>query len=325
MNVAVIGCGTMGHLHAATASECGLKIVACGDKYKHNAKVLAEKYGAVASDDSMAVIADPEIDIVVICSPTPTHSGYAIAAAEAGKHIFCEKPFARTVQQCKETMRAARKAKVKLFVAHVVRYFHEYEGMRAQILAGKVGKPGFVKMYRGGLFPLGTDEWFRDYEQSGGVTLDSMVHDIDWLRYTFGNAERVYCQALRRSDPEFVDYSMATFKLKNGVIAKIIGSWAAPGGFHTEVEVCGDKGMLEFNSLETPISTMKRRAPGEQPGTIVPDSPVPKSPYRLEWEDFLAWLYNTRLPRVTPHDATAAVKMALAALDSAETGRPIRL
>jgi len=325
MRVAIIGCGTMGHLHASMAAACGLKIIACGDKHKHHAKILAEPYGAAASDDSMAVIADPEVDIVAICSPTPTHAGYAIAAAEAGKSIFCEKPFARTVQQCRQAMAAARKARVKLFVAHVVRYFQEFEAMRAQLAAGKVGKPGFVKLYRGGLFPMGVDGWFRDYEQSGGVTLDSMIHDIDWLRYTFGDAERVFCQALRRSEPEVIDYSMATFRMKSGVIAKVIGTWAQPGGFRVETEICGDKGMIQFNSDETPIFTMKRTAPGEAPSTIVPASPVPKSPYQLEWEEFLAWVRDTRQPRVTARDATEAVRMALAALESAETGKPVKL
>ena len=325
MNVAIIGCGVIGRLHAQMAAACGLKIVACGDKHRHNAKLLADDCGAAASDDCMAVIADPEIDIVAICSPTPTHSGYIIAAAEAGKNIFCEKPLARTVEQCREAIRAARKAKVKLFVAHVVRYFQEYEALRAQLESGKAGKPGFVRLHRGGLFPVGADEWFRDYEQSGGVTLDSMIHDIDWLRYTFGDAERVFCQSLRRNEPEAVDYAMATFRMKSGLIAKLTGTWAQPGGFHTEVEICGNRGMLELNTEQTPVTTMKRVVADGDGGAIVPASPVPKSPYQLEWEEFLAWLHNTRAPRVTALDAGIAVKYALAAIESAETGRPIRL
>ena len=283
MNVAIIGCGGMGTMHAQMATNCGLDLVACGDKKLASARALAKRFGAKASSDCRAVIKRPDVDVVGIMTPTPTHAQYVIAAAKAGKHIFCEKPFGRTVKQCEDAIAAVRAAKVKLFVGHVLRYFQEFDAMRAQVAAGKVGKVGFVKLYRGGIFPVGAEGWFRDYRQSGGVTLDSMIHDLDWLRYTFGDAERVFCQALRLSKPESLDYSMATFKMKSGAIAKVIGTWAHPSGFRVETEICGDKGMLQFNSDESPLACMKRTKPGEGPGMIVPGSPVPVSPYQLEW------------------------------------------
>jgi predicted dehydrogenase len=325
MNLAILGCGGMGTYHAQMAANCGLKLVACGDKHKHAAKKLAAQYGAYASDDCMAVVARDDVDIVGIMTPTPTHTAYVMAAAQAGKHIFCEKPFGRTVQQCKDAIAAVKKANVRLFVAHVVRYFNEFEAMRAQVAAGKVGKPGFVKLYRGGIFPMGMDGWFRDYEQSGGVTFDSMIHDLDWLRYAFGNVERIFCQSLQRTEPDYVDYAMVTCRMKSGVIAKLIGTWAHPSGFRVEAEICGDKGMITFNSDETPLLSAKRVKPGQAPGMIVPSNPVPKSPYQLEWEDFLAWLDGKSTPRVTAEDGLEAVRMAAAALESNKTGKPVRL
>jgi len=325
MNVAIIGCNGMGRIHARMASNCGLRIVACGDARLATAKALADEYVADASDDCMAVIARPDVDIVGIMTPTPTHAQYVIAAAQAGKHIFCEKPFARTVPECREAIAAAKKAKVKLFVAHVMRYFPEFEAIRAQIAAGKVGKPGFVKMYRGGIFPAGADGWFRDFAKSGGVTLDSMIHDFDWLRYTFGEPERVFCQALRRATPEFIDYSMATVRMKSGIIAKVIGTWAHPSDFRVEVEVCGDNGMLQYSSAEAVLSMTKRAQSGVVPGMIVPESPVPVSPYQLEWQDFLTWVEGRSGARVTPDDALQAVRMAMAALKSADIGQPVNL
>jgi predicted dehydrogenase len=182
-----------------------------------------------------------------------------------------------------------------------------------------------VKLYRGGIFPVGVDGWFRDFAQSGGVTLDSMIHDLDWLRYAFGDAERMFCQALRRSTPDFIDYAMATVRMKSGVIAKVIGTWAHPSGFRVEAEVCGDQGMIQFNSDEAPLAAMKRVEPGSAPSMIVPASPVPTSPYQLEWEDFLTWIEEKSAARVTPQDALEAVRMAIAALRSAETGKPVRI
>lgn len=323
MNVAIIGCNGMGRLHAQMATNCGFKVVACGDKHLDIAQAVAKEYGADASDDCLGVLARPDVEVVGIMTPTPTHTAYVAAAAKAGKHIFCEKPFGRTVQECREAIAAAKKAKVKLFIGHVLRYFQEFEAIRAQIAAGKVGKVGFVKMYRGGIFPVGVDGWFRDYAQSGGVTFDSMIHDVDWVRYVFGEPERVFCQVLQRTEPTHIDYAMTTFRMKNGIIAKVTGTWAHPGGFRVETEVCGDKGMIQFNSDDTPLRTMRRTQPGEPPSMIVPSSPVPVSPYQLEWEDFKTWLEGKAQARVTPEDGLEAVRMVSAALKSAETGRPI--
>ena len=325
MNLAIIGCGGMGRMHAQLAANCGFKLVACADKRKENAEALADAHTADAVRNPMAAIRRADVDVVGIMTPTPTHTQYVVAAAEAGKDVFCEKPFGRTVQQCKEAIAAVKKAKVKLFVGHVVRYFQEFEAMRQQVADGKVGKVGFVKLYRGGIFPVGVDGWFRDYEQSGGVTFDSMIHDLDWLRYVFGDASRVFCQALRRTTPECIDYAQATFRMKSGVIAKVIGTWAHPSGFRVEAEICGDKGMIQFNSDESPMKAMKRTRPGEAPGMIVPGSPVPVSPYQLEWEDFQVWREGKARARVTPEDALEAVRMAAAALESADTGKPVRL
>ena len=325
MNLAIIGCNGMGRLHAQMAANCGFRVVACGDIHKPLAHALADVHDADASDDCMAVIARPDVDVVGIMTPTPTHTPYIVAAAQAGKHVFCEKPFGRTVQQCKEALAAVRKSNVKLFIAHVLRYFQEFEAIRAQIAAGKVGVPGFVKLYRGGIFPTGVDGWYRDYNRSGGVAFDSMIHDLDWLRYVFGDAERIFCQALQRSTPEFIDYAMTTVRMKSGLIAKVVGTWAHPSGFRVEAEVCGDKGMLQFNSDETPMTAVKRAQSGGIPGMIVPASPVAVSPYQLEWEDFAVWLEGRSEVRVTPEDALEAVRMAAAALKSAETGKPVTL
>lgn len=315
----------MGHLHAQMAANIGLKVAVCGDKLKRKADCLARKFDASASDDCMEVIGRSDVDIVVIATPTPIHTQYVAAAAEAGKHVFCEKPFGRTVHQCKEAMAAVKKAGVRLFVGHVVRYFQEFEAMRSEVAAGKIGRVGFVRTYRGGIMPVGEDEWFRDYDQSGGVTLDCVIHDFDWLRYMFGDAERVFSQHLQRTTPEFLDYSLTTVRMRNGIIANVVGTWAHPSGFRVKTELCGDGGMIQYDSGQTPIQSLLRGGGGPNPGMIVPSSPVPVSPYQLEWEDFVAWLYDEREPRVTSEDALEAVRLALAALQSAESGKPVTL
>lgn len=325
MKAAIIGCGTMGAIHAQMAANCGLDIVVCSDPVRARATALARGYQAEALTDTMAAARHEDVDVVVVASPTPTHAGHVIAAARSGKHVFCEKPLARTAEQAGKALAAAQKNGVKLFVGHVLRYFHAFEALKAQVDAGKIGPVGFIKTYRGGVCPRGAKNWYRDFDQSGGAVLDLLIHDFDWIRYAFGPPERVFCQNLHRSKPRTLDYAMATLTLKSGVIAQIIGSWAHPEGFRVKVELCGEGGIIQYDSDEAPITAMKRTPSGPSPSVIVPSSPVTKSPYQLEWEDFLAWIQDGRTPRVTADDALAALRTGLAALKSAETGRAVKL
>ncbi|MBI2435870.1 MAG: Gfo/Idh/MocA family oxidoreductase, partial [Candidatus Hydrogenedentes bacterium] len=258
MNLAIIGCSGMGRIHAAMAHLCGVKIVACADKVRANAVQLAQAYGATAMTDGVKAIQRKDVQIVLIATPTPAHRPLIEAAAQAGKAIFSEKPLCRTVADCKAVLAAVKKHKARLFVGHVVRYFQEFEAMRAQIDAGRIGTPGFAKIYRGGIFPGGGKGWFADYTQSGGVTLDCMIHDLDWLRYAFGEPDHLYCQALLRSKPAPLDYSQVTMRMKSGLIATVIGTWAHPSGFQVKAEIVGDKGLIAFDSNDAPLHAQKR-------------------------------------------------------------------
>lgn len=324
MKLAIIGCGGIGALHAQMAANSGWEIVLCADTVRKAAAALAERHGAKVSSDPLAAVSAKGIDAVAVTTPTPTHLSFIEAAARAGRHIFCEKPFCRSTAECKKAIAAADKAGVRLFVGHVVRYFHEFEQMRAQIQSGAIGNPGWVKITRGGIYPGLPTSWFRDYAQSGGVTFDCMIHDLDWVRYVFGEPERIFCQALMRKEPVQADYSQVSMRMKNGLIATVIGTWAHPAGFRVTAEICGDKGMIQFDSKDAPVTTQPRAAE-HGPTMFVPMSPVGKSPYQCEWEEFAAWINGGPQPRVTARDGMAAVAMAEAALKSAKTGQPVAL
>ncbi len=326
MNVAIIGCNSMGSLHADMATGAGFTVVACCDRDRKTAASLAKTHGAATETDSDKVFARSDVDAVCIATPTPSHRPLVEAAAAAGKHIFCEKPFARTSADAKAAQDAAKKAGVKLFVGHVVRYFQEFDAMKARVEAGKIGKAGFAKLYRGGICPVGAGNWFRDFDQSGGVTFDCSIHDFDWLRYVFGDVKRVYSQSVQRQSPVPMDYSMTTLRMKNGFMAHVIGTWAHPEGFRVKAEICGSGGMIQFDSAETPLEFVARKeATGDGPSVIVPGSPVDVSPYQLEWEDFRRWIEGTGKPRVRPKDGVEAVRIAEAALESAKTGKAVTL
>ncbi|MEK7794251.1 MAG: Gfo/Idh/MocA family oxidoreductase [Candidatus Hydrogenedentota bacterium] len=325
MNAGLIGCGLMGALHAEMAHACGIKVVACADASLSAARDLALRIGAKAYNDADAILDRRDVEIIIIATPTPTHLELVQAAASAGKHIFCEKPLARTTADAREAVQAAKRAGVKLFVGHVVRYFHEFEAIRAQIESDKIGKPGFVKTFRGGALPGGAGKWFQDFEKSGGAVFDMLIHDFDWIRYVFGPVRRVFCQSLMKTEPVVLDYALVTLRLKSGVIAQVVGSWAHPSGFRVRAEVCGSGGMIQYDSAQTPISIAPRAGAKGATGTIVPSSPIAESPYLLEWRDFAGWLADGKAPRLRPEDAVEAVRIAEAALTSNKTGQPVAL
>jgi len=326
MNLAIIGCSTMGRIHAGMATQAGFRVVACIDATDAAARQLAREHKAKTYSTLGEAIRKGDVEAVCIATPTPTHKPLILEAAKAGLDIFSEKPLCRTAKDASQAVKACERAGVKLFVGHVVRYFHEFEGMRAQVKSGSIGKAGFVRMFRGGACPAGVGGWFQDFKKSGGVIFDTSIHDLDWLRYTFGEVERIFCQNLMKQKPAPMDYATCTLRLANGMIAQVTGSWAHPTGFRVAVEIAGQKGIIQFDSATPPVRFEPRAAKGAgSGGAIVPASPVEKSPYLLEWEDCANWFMRGKNPRVLPEDAVRAVELAEAALASAKSGQPVHV
>ncbi len=327
LNVAIVGAGTMGHIHASCCRDAeGAELAAIVDVAEDRARKFADEHGIKAYPDVMSVCADPDIDIVAVCVPTPWHREIALKAAKGGKHVFLEKPIARTLDEAQETLDGCDEAGVKLFVGHVVRYFQEYCKAKELIDTGKVGNVGVVRLLRGGPFPMVADNWYADKEKSGGLIVDMLIHDFDWLRWCFGEAKRVYARDLSHYNLPLLDYALVCLKFESGVIAHVTGSWAYPGNFRTALEVAGDKGMIQMSSEDSaPISIELKSIEGAAGGVAVPRIPVAKSPYLLEWEDFIRWINGEGEPRVSLTDAVEALRIALAAEKSTTTGQPVNV
>jgi predicted dehydrogenase len=328
LNVAIVGAGTMGHMHADCCREAsGVDLVAVADAAEDRARAFAAKYAVKAYSDLTAVCKDPAVDIVAVCVPTPWHCETAITAATGGKHVFLEKPIARTLDQAGQIVDACERAGVKLFVGHVVRYFQEYCKVKELIDTGQIGRVVVVRALRGGPFPRTADDWYASREKSGGLIVDMLIHDYDWLRWCFGEVKRVYARDLLERNIPYVDYALVCLRFESRVIAHVTGSWAYPSNFRTSLEVAGDKGMIQMSSTDSaPISVeLKTIEGGSGGGVAVPASPVAKSPYLLEWEEFVSWINGEREPRVCVNDAVEALRIALAAEESANTHQPVNV
>jgi UDP-N-acetylglucosamine 3-dehydrogenase len=325
--VALIGAGHMGRVHAeAYAAIPNAELVAVCDVGQEAAEELAAKYSAQPFTTTKALLAGVEADVFDVCTPTNTRLEYIKAAAAAGKHVCSEKPLARTTGQALEAVRVCSDAGVVLFVAHVLRWFPEFRKMHDMIGAGTVGEPVIVRTSRCSAYPRGTDNWYADMKRSGGVALDMIIHDYDWLRWCFGKVRRVYARGLYESNVQGIDYALVTLRFESGVIAHVEGSWARPDGFMVNVEVAGTEGLLSFSNTGATPLVVELKAKGEDTtGVTIPESPTAVSPYYLELEHFINCLEEGRKPDVSPDDGLEAVRVGEAALRSIGTGRPVAL
>ncbi|MFS0840584.1 Gfo/Idh/MocA family protein [Paenibacillus sp. 1P03SA] len=327
MKVAVIGCGTMGRTHAAEWKRMpGIRLAGVCDAQEGAARKLAGSLETEAYEDFDRMIGEADPDIVDICLPTHLHKEFIFKAARSGKHVICEKPIALSADEAEEAASECRKQGVRLFIGHVVRFFPSYADIRCKAAEGTIGTPAVLHAKRMGANPGLAKPWYADNGRSGGVILDLMIHDIDFAQSLFGRAVSVY--AMNRIEGT-TDYALATLRFGGGEIAHLEAYWGFPGPFTTGVELAGTAGVLRFNSEDAAslrIFKAKEAAAGSGTAAVpVPKSPSTYNPYYLELAHFADCIRTGREPEVTAEDACSALRTSLAVIESARTGRPVKL
>jgi predicted dehydrogenase len=325
MRIAIIGAGTMAQVHAAALTQIAdVAVVAFGaPEIPETTAALARQLGADLLSSATEALARPDVDAVIVATPTDVHHRIVIEAARAGKHIICEKPLARTREQGEAMLAAVAEAGVKLGVGHVVRYFPEYAAAHKMIVQGELGTPGVARLTRGAGYPQVPDHWYADVERSGGVVLDMMIHDFDWLRWAFGPVERLHAQGLTYSARPGKDAAMAILRFRSGALAYVEGNWAYPSGFRTSLEVSGSAGLIRTSSHGSAPLRFELAPSQDTQGVAVPTGGLIEDPYLLQLRDLVRWLGGGPPPRVSGEDALEALRIGLAALESIRTGQPI--
>ena len=326
VSVLVIGAGTMGATHIDAYKEMDdVRIVGIVDQALERAQNLAKGICPVFQSLDEAVNLLESIDVIDVSVPTPLHKEYVMKAAELGTDVICEKPLAKNLEDAKEMIDVCNKKGVRLFVGHVVRFFPEYREAKRLIDEGEIGMVGIARTFRGGVFPRGYNNWYQDVEKSGGVSLDLIIHDFDYLRWVLGDVERVYAKGLRTLPTVQKDYNLVTLRFKNGAIAHVEGSWAHQG-FRTAFEFSGTEGIIDFDSSKaTPVTLVADKQDETFSGVAVPKSPMRHNPYFLELRHFMDCLKSGETPIVTAEDAYKALEISLAAYESIKTGKAVTI
>ena len=317
----------MGRTHLAALAAEGVPVTLFDPSQEKAAGMAALHGGAVARSLDELIAG---VDVVDVCAPTDRHAEIAVAAARAGCHLICEKPLARSDAQAGAILEACERNGVRLFPAHVVRYFPEYETARDLVAGGAIGDPAVLRLKRASFRPRhGADHWFFDHARSGGLILDLMIHDFDFARWVAGEVTSVHCRSVGAARPELgVDHAFAILRHESGAITHVSGSWAYGGDvFRTAMEIAGSDGLIEYDSeAAQPMRWyLKRASAGEDEAVGLPGSPVAEDPYRLELRDFLRAIADGGAARVEARDGVAALRIALAADKSARTGRVVQI
>lgn len=324
MKVAVAGCGTMGRKFARVISEMrDVELIGIYNHSPHTAKAFAESLGAGWYSSYDELLAEKELELVVIALPTFLHKAYTTRAAAYGKHVICEKPMALNRKDAEDMMRACDRAGVRLFVGHVLRFFPEYRLMRMKAAEGAIGKIGAVRAKRASLHPP-TSSWFADRDKSGGVIFDLMIHEFDYISWVLGEVRSVYTESKRTAG---FDYTAAILQFESGAIANIEAVWGHPDSFHANLEMIGSQGVLKCGSQDNKPLALQSAEYGSAAaeGVILPEAPSGQDPYALEIAHFIDCIRERKQPIVTVADACRAVDVARMALESLESGRPIKL
>ena len=250
INVGIIGAGRIGKVHVQSictqVPDAKVKMLADPFLTDETAAWAKDMGVAQVTKDYKDVLADPEIDAVLICSSTDTHSPISVEAIKAGKHVFCEKPIDHDIEKIQEVIDALKGSKVKYQVGFNRRFDHNFEAVRDAVAAGKVGDIHVIKVTSRDPEPPSAEY----VKVSGGMFLDMTIHDFDMVRFLAGcNATEVYTEAAVLVDPAIgeagdVDTAVITLKMENGAIAVIDNSRKAVYGYDQRAEVFGSKGMV---------------------------------------------------------------------------------
>jgi myo-inositol 2-dehydrogenase / D-chiro-inositol 1-dehydrogenase len=330
VRVGVIGAGRIGKLHAEHLARrvAGSQVAAIADIALPAAQDLAAGLGvATALEDYHQLLADPEIEAVVICSATDTHALIACEAAAAGKHIFCEKPIDFDLRRIDETLRAVEKAGVKFQVGFNRRFDANFSRVRQLVAQGKVGQPHMLRITSRDPAPPPIEYVHR----SGGLFFDMSIHDFDMARYLMAaEVEEVFALGAVLVEPAIgeagdIDTAVVVLRFANGALGTIDNSRQAVYGYDQRVEVFGNNGMVAVSN-NVPDTHVYCDASGTH-------SALPlyffmeryTDSFIAEMQAFIDCIRNDTVPLVTGRDGRAPVLIGMAAERSRRENRPVRL
>ena len=328
VRLGLIGAGRIGTMHARNIARRipGAVLAAVADPVPGAADRLASELGAEATTDPAEMVGG--VDAVVITASATAHTDLVIAAAEAGRPVFCEKPMALTLADADRALGAVGAAGVPLQVGFNRRFAADFRAAHDLIVAGGIGTPQLMRSVTrdpaGAVADPGAVKPWTIFRET-------LIHDFDVLRWLNLNAEpvEVFATADALVAPEYkskglLDTAVVVVRFENGAIATAEASFSAAYGYDVRGEVFGSAGMVSAGDLRQ--NAMRFHGPdGLAQQTVRGDVELFGDAYTAELASFVDCVREHRVPEVTGADARTALAIALAAMASVEHERPVRL
>jgi len=321
LGIGIIGCGRharTGHLPFFAANPNSKLIAVCSRKIG-NAKRTAKQWKAEAYyTDYRDLLKRVDIQAVSICNPVWLHKETVLAAADAGKHILCEKPMAVTSSEAYEMVRIAARNKVILMVGFSHRFYELNRRLKQMILSGKLGR--LIMFHNRFNLDVNYEKtWFAEKKRSGGgVVMDCGVHSIDLFRWLAGEVREVSAFTgtfVQRMAVE--DTAVLLLKAANGMPGVVELSWSTPASVNT-VEIYGSKGtaVVDYGRNEIRVKCGNKKWMARKNV-----APYVKQTFKSEIDHFLACVLAGQTPSVTGHDGLASLRIVEAVYASAKQGK----
>jgi len=337
VRVCLVGAGRVAKVHANSLVNyipCA-RLAALVEVVPQVRSETGEAFG-IAEDarfDSLETALDrAQFEAVVITTPTFTHKELAVRAAEAGKHIFLEKPMALNLQECDQIIAATHDANVLLQLGFMRRFDPEFTVAASRIAAGEIGRPMMVKSLTHG--PGLPPPWARALETSNGMLAEVNSHDWDCVRWLMGSDyQRVYTEvanfkgpANQVDTPNFYDNVLVDIRFENGGLGSISGICPCGYGYDARVEIVGELGIMQIGEMQGQAVVV---CTNREQGLVTPI-------YRT-WPERFAWGYIQEMqhfvecvrlgkrPKVGGEEGRWAVAGVLAATRSFLESRPVYL
>lgn len=253
--IAIVGFGAMGQMHANCYQLISrAKVVALVDANPAEARKTLDKlgYNFAVYPSLEELFANEEVDAVDICLPTDLHVPVGLQVVAAGKHVFCEKPFAPTAEEGKKLVEAARRKKVFLMVGHCIRFWAEYQYLEQTVKEAKYGKLLSLTMQRRASRPTYSKQnWLQNLARSGGAAYDLHIHDTDYILHLLGKPKAV--TSVGTKDFSGWAHVFTTYHYKN-IAVTAEGGWNYPEkfGFNMSWQAVFEDAVLEFDFSKTP-------------------------------------------------------------------------
>ena len=333
LGIGIIGCGKAGTNFALALRNCPTAAVrGVASRTEASARRLAEANPPCRwLTDYSDLLRDPSIDGVIVATPDRLHCEMVVAAAEAGKHVLCEKPMCNTVAEADRMIAACASAGVILMLGFTERYASTFRDAKSRLDSGEIGEPKMILARR--CHPKSVirgRDWLNDSE-TGGVLNYAGTHNIDLVCWLMAQpVRRVFAEMgqLVVEDRDFTDSAVMTFLFKNGSIATLYESFAYPvpypHGVDRSIEVLGTRGVITVDMMRQPLQSVGEA--GVMLGDAVtwpPDGEGLGGAIRAEAEHFVSCLRTGAKPLSSGEDGRRAILLAQAAREASRTGKAV--